>query len=310
MKTLALTLFLGLFSLIGIAQNQYHMSQFMLHQPFINPAAQASYQTLNGALFYKTQWTGFIGAPKIAGFNINKALGQTKNNSLGFTLVNDQIGVNNTNDLSLNYAYRIKTGAASYLSLGLGASVMLIQSNLGEVHTITSDDPVFSGNTQTFVMPNFKFGAYFFKDKFYVGFTSPNLLKNRITFGTELEGSTEFDFANVHFYLHSGYQFELKEDLDLMTSVIFKNVSGAPLQVGFNAQLVFNKKFGIGGSYRTSNEATVLANYQLIPELRLGYAYDYNFDQIGDYSSGTHEIMLIYNLVNQSQIPIIEVPRF
>ncbi|MDG2330620.1 MAG: type IX secretion system membrane protein PorP/SprF [Flavobacteriales bacterium] len=310
MKTLALTLFLGLFSLIGIAQNQYHMSQFMLHQPFINPAAQASYQTLNGALFYKTQWTGFIGAPKIAGFNINKALGQTKNNSLGFTLVNDQIGVNNTNDLSLNYAYRIKTGAASYLSLGLGASVMLMQSNLGEVHTITSDDPVFSGNTQTFVMPNFKFGAYFFKDKFYVGFTSPNLLKNRITFGTELEGSTEFDFANVHFYLHSGYQFELKEDLDLMTSVIFKNVSGAPLQVGFNAQLVFNKKFGIGGSYRTSNEATVLANYQLIPELRLGYAYDYNFDQIGDYSSGTHEIMLIYNLVNQSQIPIIEVPRF
>ena len=159
-------------------------------------------------------------------------------------------------------------------------------------------------------MPNFKFGAYYFKDKFYIGITSPNLLKNRITFGTELESSTEFDVSNMHFYLHSGYQFELNDELDLMTSVLLKNVSGAPLQVGLNAQVVYQEKIGVGLAYRTSKEISVLANYQLIPELKLGYAYDFNLGQIGRYSSGTHEIMLIYNLVADRKFPIIAVPRF
>ena len=69
-----LTCMMFIVSLSTLAQNQYHMSQFMLHQPFINPAAQGSYSNLNGALFYKTQWTNFVGAPEIAGFNINKPL--------------------------------------------------------------------------------------------------------------------------------------------------------------------------------------------------------------------------------------------
>ncbi|MBL4702984.1 MAG: type IX secretion system membrane protein PorP/SprF [Flavobacteriales bacterium] len=310
MKKLITILIVSIISAASLAQNQYHMSQFMMHQPFINPAAQASYEGINGALLYKTQWTGFVGAPKIAGFNINMPLGDSKNNSVGLTMTKDQIGVNNSYDISANYAYRIETGDKSYLALGLGASLMLMQSNLGDVHTIISDDPVYSGNTQTFVMPNFKFGAYYFKDKFYIGITSPNLLKNRITFGTELESSTEFDVSNMHFYLHSGYQFELNDELDLMTSVLLKNVSGAPLQVGLNAQVVYQEKIGVGLAYRTSKEISVLANYQLTPELKLGYAYDFNLGQIGRYSSGTHEIMLIYNLVADRKFPIIAVPRF
>jgi len=310
MRKIIITLITVFISVASMAQNQYHISQFMLHQPFINPAAQASYSNLNGALFYKTQWTNFVGAPEIAGFNINSSLGKLKNNSLGLTVVKDKIGLNNNYDVSANYAYRFKTGEKSYLSLGLGASLMMMQSNLGDAHTIMTNDPVFSGNTQTFLMPNFKFGAYFFMDKFYVGFASPNLLKNRITFGTELESSTEFDVSNMHFYLHSGYQFELNDDFDLMTSIMLKNVSGAPLQIGLNAQVVYKEKLGIGAAFRTSKEITGLVNYQVMPELKVGYAYDYNFGLIGNYSNGTHEIMLIYNLVADKKIPIIEVPRF
>ena len=305
-----LTCMMFIVSLSTLAQNQYHMSQFMLHQPFINPAAQGSYSNLNGALFYKTQWTNFVGAPEIAGFNINTPLGKTQKNAIGLTLVKDKVGVNNNYDVSGNYSYHVKTGEKSFLSLGLGASIMMMQSNLGNVHTIMTDDPVFSGNTRVFFMPNFKLGAYYFADNFYVGLATPNLLKNRITFGSELESSTEFDSKNIHLYFHSGYQFFINETVDLMTSVLVKHVSGAPIQFGLNAQAVYKKKIGVGGAFRSSQEVSLLLNYQLIPELKLGYAYDLNFGIIGNYSTGTHEVMLIYNLVSDKKIPIIEVPRF
>lgn len=311
MKKLLCFLFLNVFfSLSMVSQNQYHLSQFMMHQPFINPAAQGSYNNLNGAVFYKTQWTNFAGAPEIAGFNINGPLGQAQKSSLGLTMVKDKIGINNNYDVSGNYSYRLKTGEKNYLVLGVGASLMMMQSNTSEIHTIMASDPVFSGNTKVFFMPNFKFGAYFYAHRFYAGITTPNLLKNRITFGNELQGSTEFDSKNIHLYIHSGYQFLLNSDLDLMTSIIAKNVSGAPLQLGINSQLLYKKKIGFGTAYRTSKELTLLVNYQIIPELKMGYAYDLNLGTIGLYSNGTHEIMLIYNIVADKKIPIIEVPRF
>ena len=73
---------------------------------------------------------------------------------------------------------------------------------------------------------------------------------------------------------------------------------------------MYKKKIGVGGAFRSSQEVSLLLNYQLVPELKLGYAYDLNFGIIGNYSTGTHEVMLIYNLVSDKKIPIIEVPRF
>ncbi len=310
MKHLLITLSIVMISLTIYSQNQYHISQFMMHQPFVNPAAQASYHGLNGALFYKTQWTGFVGAPEITGFNVNSTLGKLEKNSLGLSVVKDQIGLNNNFDVSANYAYKMKVGQRSYLAMGLGVSLMMMQSNLADAHTIQDGDPVYSGNTETFLMPNFKFGAYFFKDKFYAGVTSPNLLKNRITYGTQLEGTTEFDASNIHLYVHAGRQFEINKEFDLNTSLMVKHVSGAPVQVGINAQVVYNKRVGLGVAYRTSREISGLLSYQIIPELKLGYAYDLNLDLIGNYSNGTHEVMLIYTLVGDKKIPIVEVPRF
>ena len=90
-------------------------------------------------------------------------------------------------------------------------------------------------------MPNFKLGAYYFADKFMS--RHPNLLKNRITLD-ELENSTEFDSKNIHLYFHSGYQFLINETVDLMTSVLVKHVSGAPIQFGLNQ--LYKKKVGVG----------------------------------------------------------------
>lgn len=307
MKNLSIAL-LSFMPLALFGQNQFHMGQYMVHQPFINPASIGSYQNPNAAIFYKNQWTGFAGAPELQGLNFNMPFGN-KQHFAGITVIHDKVGISDATEISGSYAYKIKTGLKSRLVFGLSASLNLLQSNLAELHIQDANDPLFSANTRTFALPNFRFGTYFYMKKFYVGFTVPNLLENKIVYKGQLEGQASFDFENLHYYLHSGYRWNLNDNTDLNTSVMLKEVSGSPLQIDFNAQVLFNKKFGIGTSYRTSKELLAMASYYLVPELLLSYGYEFNFADIGRYSNGTHEILLSYTF-NPPSKPIVEIPRF
>lgn len=304
-----LFIFLGMICSMGInAQNQFHISQYMLHQPFMNPAAIGSYANLNGAIFYKNQWTGFEGAPNFQGINLSSPL-KGGNNHLGFTFINDQIGVNTNMDISASYAYKIKTSSKSRLSLGLSASARLMQSNYASM-TDVSSDPLFQANTPMIFQPNFKFGSYFYTKKFYLGMSIPNILKNSIDYVNGYQGSTEFDVNDMHLYIQSGYTMTLSTSLDLTPSVLIKQVAGAPLQGDINAHLIFKKKLGFGLSYRTSKELAMLLNYQITDMFKLGYAYDMNFSELSNYSSGSHEIMLIFQQKKMKANAIIEAPRY
>ena len=309
MKKTLLNIAFIISAVVGFSQNQYHISQNMMYQPFINPSVIGSYSNLNGALFYKNQWTGFEGAPEITGFSVNSSI-KNSNHSVGLTLINDKIGISNIKDLSIAYSYKLKFNDKNYLTLGLAGTMILMQSNLGQLDIIQAGDPVFQSDTKTFAMPNAKFGAYYFRNNFYFGFAVPNILKNKIETSGTATGITNFDAANIHYYLHSGYQLDINEMWKANTSVLFKQVSGSPLQIGLNGQVVYKDLIGAGLSYRTSKELVAMLNYRIDPQLKLGYAYDYNLDQIGAYSNGTHEIILLFEFIKDNAVPIIEVPRF
>ncbi len=281
----------------------------MLHQAFMNPAAIGSYGNLNGAAFYKNQWTGFEGAPTFQGFNISSPIKGSANH-LGFTFVNDRIGINTNMDISGIYAYKIKTSQKSRLVFSLAASARLIQSRYSELETDIANDPLFQQNSPMVLQPNFKFGSYFYTKKFYFGLAVPNLLKNSLAYDGSYQGNTEFDFNDMHFYVHSGYTFDLSDQVTLAPSVMIKQVSGAPTQMDINVHAVFKKKFGIGASFRSSKEIAAMLNYQIAKSFKLAYAYDFTFSELSNYSAGSHEIMLLFNMVEKKGRPAIEAPRY
>lgn len=291
------------------AQTQFLVSQYMLHHAFVNPAAIANSNRINGAAFYRTQWTGFSGAPVLQGLNFNKPFGGGKN-AAGLTVIHDAIGVNRDIEITGTYAYRAKVGVNKYLSFGLGATLTLLHSDFASVNTTQPNDPIFTANTPTFAMPNFKFGLYYFTPKFYAGFSLPNLLENKIVYATQYSGETVFNAKALHFFFNTGYSFKLNDKFDLNVSTMIKNVSGAPMQIDLNTTAVYNKKVGVGFSYRTSKELVGLINYQIDPSWKVAYSYDYNFNQLGNYSNGSHEIMLIFNFVPTKAVAILESPRF
>lgn len=307
MKNLIVTLAI-LTSAVGFGQSQFHMTQYMVHQPFINPASMGMYDNMNGSIFYKNQWVGFDGSPQLIGFNFNSPVGGLSNR-LGLTVVNDQIGVNSNTDISGSYAYTLKIKNQMTLSFGVAASLRLAQSDYADVET-NIVDPEFQANTPTLAMPNFKFGTYFRAKNFYVGIALPNLLKNSIEYSTDFSGKTSFDFSDWHFYLHSGYSWNINENLDLNSSMIFKHVSGAPFQLDISTVFAIKKKFGVGINYRTSNDLAGLLRFRLNPMLEMAYAYDFSFSEIRDFSSGSHEIMIIFDIYNKDQKPDQAMPRY
>lgn len=291
----------------GFSQSQMHIGMYMMHQPFFNPASMASYEGLTVAALYKTQWVGYEGAPEIGTINMLKPFG---NSSLGVTVTNDRVGIDNNTEISGSYAYKLQLRGYSRLAFGLSASVNLLQSDLGGVDILDANDPTYSGGkTSLIAQPNFKFGTYYYSRKFYVGIAIPNILENKISFENGQGGQTNFDFNAMHYYLHGGYRFVLNEKSDLNVSSLVKQVSGASLQYDLNVQYEYKRTFGVGVSYRSSKEMLGIVSYKLTKDLKLAYAYEINLGEIGHYSSGSHEIMLIYQF-KPAKESIISIPRF
>lgn len=303
---------IGLFSYSNSlkAQDYFHISQYMMYQPFVNPAAIGSYGSLNGAALYRQQWVGLEGAPSIQAINVNSPIGTTNGNA-GFSVVRDQIGVNNRIDIGGTYAYNISIGSNSKLALGLSGMAVLNQSNYSQATVNDANDPLFANDTRMHVLPNFQYGMYYYTNKFYVGLSLPKLLLNSVTSdstGTD-NASTSFDFSQMHYYLNAGYKFELTKSVDLNVSTLLKQIAGAPFQFDVNAQAVFNKKFGVGASYRSSQELVGLLSFQINEMFKLSYSYDFSMSKLAAYHAGTHEIMLLFKMPQKEPL-LIEPPRF
>ncbi|MFM7729090.1 MAG: type IX secretion system membrane protein PorP/SprF, partial [Flavobacteriales bacterium] len=65
-------------------------------------------------------------------------------------------------------------------------------------------------------------------------------------------------------------------------------------QFDFNANLLINNRFWVGGGYRLEDAVIIMAGIDLVPNLKLGYSYDFTTSAIRTYSTGTHEVMLGY----------------
>lgn len=285
----------------NFSQNQLHIGQYMVHQPFMNIACISEDKDINGAIFHKSQWTGIEGAPVIQGLNINFPL---KNNKdfLGLSLVNDKIAINDLKELSAIYAHNLKTGKNSSLTMSLAGLLGFHKSDFTQIQVFSPNDPVFTSGIPTVVLPNFKFGTYFNWNKFNIGISIPTILQTNVIYTTQHEGNIQFNKNNIHIYIHSGYSFEINKDLDLKTSFLIKEVAGAPIQFDFNSQIDYKNKFSIGSSYRTSNELLAMASCTIAEDFILSYGYEMNFTDLGNHSSGTHEILLKFRIRDNNKI--------
>ena len=280
------TLLIG--CLYGSAQQEILISQYMFNGLVLNPAYAGTHAYWSSSLLARTQWVGFDKHPTTQTLCLDGPIASRKM-GLGLTVSNDKLGVTKQLELGANASYKLILGPGN-LSFGLRAGVSSYSADLNEVRVWDENDPAYAANIQGEIIPKFGAGAYFYATKWYVGISVPVIAaldKNVIS-----DGSVADKFFRSHSYLNAGAVFEPSLVVAVKPSILVKYTSNAPVEVDVNCNVLFFQKYWIGAGYRTGDALVAMAEWNITPQFRLGYAYDFTLSDMADYSSGSHEIML------------------
>ena len=270
------------------------LTQYMFNELYINPAYAGSKEALSIALFDRAQWTGFDGAPNTATFNFHAPLAENKM-GIGISMMHDRIGVSNRGAVFASYAYRLPLATGQF-SFGLQAGLTSTNEKLSQLNPNRADDIEFAANTPSTIAPNFGFGMYYYTKKFYAGLSIPRMVQNKINFGSGeiLYKENKIEIENFHYFLATGYIFDLTDNVKLKPQMMVRVVKNAPAQMDFNLNALLVEKLWIGAGYRTNSDFNALVGFQFTPQLLATYSYDYSLTALQNYNSGSHELGLNY----------------
>jgi type IX secretion system PorP/SprF family membrane protein len=253
-----------------------------------NPAYAGSSDAFAASIVYRQQWTGFDGAPKTEVLSAHAPL---KNDrvALGLLVYNDAYGVTNNTGLFLNYAFRIHL-KKGILSLGLKAGGYMQSENLNSVITDQANDPVFADGSKKVTVPNCGAGIFYYGERFYTGFSIPGFLSSRA-------GKIYHDFANYNFMLTSGVLFSLSQHVKFSPSFLLNYSLPTNIQLDLTGNMMFWNFVWIGGSWRMQdNSGVAMIQFQISPQIGIGYSFDYSFGDLNKFNNGSHEVMLVWEL--------------
>ncbi len=212
---------------------------------------------------------------------------------MGLKLVDDQISVTRTTGAQGSMSYHID-GDNSRISFGLQVGALNYKANMANLNVTHAGDPIFAQDVNTLVA-NFGTGIFYNTDRFYAGVSVPNIVRTHLRETNIALNHYEVKQA-PHFYVNAGMLIDLNDNFILKPSFLLRGVKGIPLNYDINANVFFRDLLSMGISYRSHSAVVGLMDVRVLPELRLGYAYDYNVGRLNAFARGTHEIILRYHI--------------
>lgn len=303
-RSLAITA--ALWALASHAQQEVMVSQYMFNGLFLNPAYAGSHGYVSSSLLHRAQWVQMEGAPRTSMMAIDGPLLNGKM-GLGFSLVHDEIGISRDIDMSGHYAYHLRTGQRSRLALGLRAGLSIYSARISDLQYWDSNDPLYQGNIQNKPVGKFGFGIYWYDATSYVGLSVPTIYAADGAITTNAPDALDHYFTQ-HYYLQAGKVFPLGEYFNVKPSTVIKYEPEAPLQADINCNFLYKERVWFGAGYRTGDALVGMVEYQVTPQLRIGYAYDMTTSRLRSYGAGSHEIMLGLDLGRD--LIKIKTPRY
>jgi type IX secretion system PorP/SprF family membrane protein len=271
----------------------------------LNPAyAGSNPGTINASLLGRSQWVGIPGAPQTATLSVHSPI--TERMGLGLSVLAEQIGPINEQFIFADYSYTIPVGMYDNLAFGVKAGLSLINASFTDLRTHDWDmvDVNFNTNVSN-AKPNFGFGAFYYSDIYYLGISVPNLLQ---TVYLEEQGNVITNVSKKkHAFLTAGYVFDLNYNWKFKPSLMSKMTVGTPLSVDLSANFLFDDTYEMGASYRWDDSVSLLMNARVSENIRIGYSYDFTTTRLNRFNSGTHELIILFDLLTSYEIVS---PRF
>lgn len=277
------------FTVVGQKEPQY--TQYMYNIGSFNPAYSATVENTEIAGLYRAQWIDIEGAPRTMRFGLNIPMANEKN-GLGFNVVNDQLGPSTQTFVDIAYSYQVQFSNDTKLSFGLDAGGSFLNIDFSKGTFEDPNEPLLNESTISRFYPTIGAGAFLYADNWYTGLSIPNFLTSGIyneEVSTVVDDKMQFNFIG-------GYVFDLSENLKLKPAFLLNYVNGLPLNINVSSNFLINDVFTVGASYRVDNAVSGLAGLQVSSGTFVGYSYDYNTNGLGEYNSGSHEIIFKFYL--------------
>lgn len=283
------------------AQQDPQFTQYAYNTLGVNAAYAGSRGHATATGLVRAQWVGLEGAPKTQTFTLDSPLSERV--GLGLAIVNDEIGPSRETYVDLNFSYTIPTSDTRRLSFGIKGGGRFLNIDFTRGNAQNSNDVLFQNNVSE-VLPTIGAGIYWHSDKNYIGISTPNLLTNQTYDDIQQTVAAE----RLHLFIIGGIVTDLSSTIKFKPAFLVKAVSGAPIIADLSANFMFYEQLRLGVSYRWDDSFSGLAGFQLTPQLLLGYSYDYTTTELQRFNTGSHEIVLRFDLISQDRK--IKSPRF
>lgn len=301
------------------AQQLGQYSQYIQNPYIINPAAAGVYDRTDINMSMRSQWAGLDYAPKtyyLSGTMVLKTGGSPFFNSpvlrtsdgepnampetpgtgklkhaVGGLISMDEYGAFKKLTGMLSYALHFPISNKFNMSVGAGIGA----SNLNfDESMITLENPTdntyneFAANTGATTFLDLNMGLWLYSDEFFFGYSSNQLLQNKIYFGSNPTDAT----LRMHHFITSGYRVAVNENFDVIPSVMLKYMNPAPMSFDITVKAEYQRKYWAAVSYRHTDAVVAMVGAQLNDMFKLGYGYDVTISNLNNYSNGSHEIVL------------------
>ncbi len=296
-------------------QQDPQFTQYIFNQLIINPAYAGSKEIHNICATYSAQWAGFNGAPNTETISYDGPI--ARNMGLGVHFINDIIGAQMQQGLFGSYSYQLRLTERWRLSFGLALGFTNYTLDGTKLVSDNPDDPAVPKTKAGKLRFDSKFGIFAHNDRLYGGFSITNLFGN-------VTKSEDLLVANTtrHYYLTGGYIFDLPKNFKLKPSIMIKEDFKSPTDIDLTAYCLYKEKLWLGLSLRGNikmgkknldsslkrrNALAIMAGWNIIDRLRIGYAYTVTLTSLKNYSG--HEIELGYYFPSKVN-PSMKTPRY
>jgi len=270
------------------AQQLPQYSQYILNRYVINPASAGSENYFVGQTNYRNQWAGIKDAPSTYILSVNGPI--SSNMGIGGYLFSDVTGPTRRNGFNFSYSYILQLNSELRLSMALNAGLLQYTVDGTEITFADESDNVISSAREDNLFPDAGFSLYLFGPNYFFGASAPQLIRNQLDFERSIQDPT--GRLTNHYFITGGYTFEINDLFEVEPSLLLKYVSPVPLQYEFSVRGIYDNMAWLGLSYRKTDAIVLLAGYTLQDNISVGYSYDLIQSEIGNYSGGSHEIML------------------
>jgi len=284
------------------AQQLPQFSQYMYNHMAVNPGVTGSTEHIDLKLHHRSQWVGFEGSPTTQLLVLNATL-DTLHSGLGGYVFNDMTGPIRSTGINLSYAYRIQATETSLLSFGISASAFQFNIDGNKLELYDEDDAlIYQGYNDNSYVPDAGFGAYLYdkEEKYYFGFSVLHLVGNDIDVFKTIDSKGIVQLAR-HYYLSGSYKFKLSEKFFLQPAFLMNYLGNNPTQFDVNLRGNYDDRIELGVSYRTGDAVVLMTGVTLKERWHVSYSYDITITNLRTQSSGSHEIILGYDIPKKSK---------